>query len=180
MASVTACTTDNSNADRNPEEDDLGDLLMQTRLLRGGRELEKLGGGTLYEMYSRYEGEQAKAQGRAFRQAFFEPQLAPGGAIKSSVQRKRTRVAKTPEHNFLCEGTMFRHTKKSWKDAPCELQPPHEVRIADSAPADILVREHLIEDLSPFSRDVYWIPVWRKCTVCQERDAAFRMWVARV
>ena len=178
MESVAPGIANGSSADEADEKEWRAEMLMRFQVMRGGRELEKLGGGTLYEVASRYDDEEAERRKQAARRAFFELGGAPGWRVKSSVERKRTRVAKALEHDFLCEGTMFRHTAKSWKDAPRQLQPPHEVQVTDSAPADVLVREHLIEDLTPFSRDVYWIPVWRKCKACQESDAAFRTWVA--
>ena len=49
---------------------------------------------------------------------------------------------------------MFRHTKKSWTHAPCALQPPHEVEATKENPVVATVREFLIEDLTPFAREI--------------------------
>ena len=151
-----------------------GETLMHLRLLRGGRKLGHVGGGTLYEVPSKYEDEENERQA----QAFWEPQTAPGWQIKSSVEASRTRTAKAFE-DFPCEGTMYRHTLRSWADAPCEFQSPHEVKASEDDPVNTLLREYQIEDLTPFERDVCWVTVWRKCEKCYESDAPFKEWVAR-
>ena len=132
-----------------------------------------MGGGTLYEIASRKEAEWIATE----EEAYWEPQNA-GWQVKSSVEAKRTRYGRYMK-SFSCEGTMFRHTKKSWTHAPCALQPPHEVEATKENPVVATVREFLIEDLTPFARDLYWVTAWRKCATCHARDKEFQKWVGR-
>ena len=155
------------------DDDTDGETLMICSLMDGGRKLGVYGGGTLYEKASKYEEEVMEREA----EAYWEPVNAGTYPTKSSIEGKRTRVKKLTE-DFICEGTMYKHTKMTWAEAPVEFQHPHEVQASESNPVNVLVHQHLIEDLLPFERDVYWATVWQKCGMCRQSDDAFKRWVA--
>ena len=155
------------------DDDSDGEMLMMRSLLDGGRKLGMYGGGVLYEKPSKYEQEVMERAA----EAYWEPHNPGTYPTKSSIEGKRTRMKKVTA-DFLCEGTMYKHTKMTWACAPVEFQDPHEVKASERNPINILAHEHLIEDLLPFDRDVYWATVWQKCGMCHQRDDAFKQWVA--
>ena len=157
------------------DSDATGEVRMkwQTAGHFGGRKISIHDGGTLYEVSSR--NQQMWCSNLA--ESFWEP-LSPGQyQVKTSIEATRTRIAQATK-NFLCEGTMFRHTEKSWAEAPCEFQEPHVVKASKSNPVKILLRECQFEELLPFDCDVYWATAWRKCQKCKESDKMFKDWVA--
>lgn len=72
--------------------------------------------------------------------------------------------------DFKCEGTMYRHTKVSWKDAPIEFKEKHDVIVRADSPTQTVRFEEL--DTS----NGIWHCVWEKCTLCHEADKSFLKW----
>ena len=108
--------------------------------------------------------------------SFFVHSPSQGWPVKRSIEAKQICAGKATK-TFLCEGTMARHTLKSWACAPCEPHAPHTLNASEDAPIPIFLRRILVEDSMPFSQDDYWVTVWRKCEACQARDEAFKAWV---
>ena len=148
-------------------------MLCDTDFLRGGRVFGKCSGGTLYEKASKVEAKLLDAVANSF----FVHSPSQGWPIKRSIEAKQICAGKATK-TFLCEGTMARHTLKSWARAPCEPHAPHTLEASEDAPLPILFRRFLVEDSMPFSEDNYWVTVWRKCEACQARDEAFKAWVS--
>ena len=102
-----------------------------------------------------------------------------GGCMpKLSVEGSRHKWCVRTD-DFVCDGTMFRHTEVSWEDAPVEFKHSHEVEASQDAPVRSMNYEHKIEDLMPFDCHVYWEPVWEKCPVCHKADQGFKAWAKR-
>lgn len=95
-------------------------------------------------------------------------------APRISIEGKRHIKYKRKE-SFECEGTMFRHTAVSWRDAPVQFKSPHKVE-ADEDGNTCYSYEHKIEDLDPFGCEIYWKTIWDKCTSCFEADNSFMNW----
>ena len=152
--------------------DSVGEVHMfcETEFMRGGTIFGRCNGGTLYEKASKGE----KIVLDSVANAFMYPP-STGWPVKRSIEAKRTFKGKATR-NFLCEGTMVRHTLKSWGAAPCDPHGPHAIEASESEPTTIFFRRFLVEDLLPFSRDEYWVTVWRKCEACQAKDDAFKEW----
>ena len=175
LAMARAAKQDSVSGSENDASDTSGQtrMLTETAYLAAGRKLGSCGGGTFYEVASQNEEMWLAID----EEAFWAPQNACC-PVKSSVEAKRTRYEQMTE-DFRCEGTMVRHTLRSWTEAPCDLQQPHDIDASKSHPASVVLREFLIEDLLPCSRDVYWVTAWRKCASCQARDKEFQNWVER-
>ena len=155
------------------DDDSDGEMLMMYSLLDGGRKLGMYGGGVLYEKTSKYEREVMEREA----EAYWEPHNPGTYPTKNSIKGKRTRMKKVTE-DFLCEGTICKHTKMTWAESPVEFQHPHEAKASERNPMNVLAHQHLIECLLPFERGVYWATVWQKCGMCLQRDDAFKLWVA--
>ena len=160
-----------SNNEEAADADGELQMFWETAFLRGGRVFGKCNSGTLYEKASKGEAKLLDAVANSF--FVHSPQ---GWPIKRSIEAKQICAGKATK-TFLCEGTMARHTLKSWACAPCEPHAPHTLEASEDAPLPILFRRFLVEDSMPFSEDNYWVTVWRKCEACQARDEAFKAWV---
>ena len=102
-----------------------------------------------------------------------------GGCMpKLSVEGSRHKWCVRTD-DFVCDGTMFRHTEVSWEDAPVEFKRSHQVEASQGAPVRSMNYEHMIEDLMPFDCHVYWEPVWEKCPACHKADQGFKAWATR-
>jgi len=143
----------------------------------GGRPVEYTTHGDVFEVRSRREWEEKRAKDQ-------EDDYDGGGGIpwmpKISVEGIRTK-SYTRTNNFMCDGTMYRHTSLSWEDAPVEFKRPHEVEASKGRGKAVrsVCYEHKIEDSTPFDCDVYWEVVWEKCPACQEADQSFKRWAVR-
>ena len=82
------------------------------------------------------------------------------------------------DKGFLCEGTIYRHTKASWDEAPMEFKQAHHVRASTTQRVTAVKYENKVEDLTAFDCEVYWKTIWCKCESCHERHCQFRSWVA--
>lgn len=159
-------------AEKVGEENSL-QMMMETVMQGGGRQLAVLRQGTLYEVASRSEKQE-------WEEECFDDGPMPAGCYmtKSSVEGSRTRESQATK-DFLCEGTMYRHTRVSWKDAPMEFKKAHAVKASKSEPVVVVKYQHKIEDLTPFDREVYWKTIWRKCAACHGNDIEFKNCIVR-
>ena len=151
-------------------------MWRETLLQGGGRRLQKTGGGILYEAASRREK-------KCWTQAAQQPSdygLLTGGVChlpKCSVEGERTKES-LARKDFVCDGTLYRHTKLSWGEVPVQYREAHGVKVSERQPAKTFVHQHLIEDLTPFERHLYWETIWRKCATCHRNDCRFGAWAA--
>ena len=157
-------------------------MWKDTRLQGGGRELSRLGGGILYEVASLREKakdeEERQQVGAASCISWYDGWAHPGCyETKSSVEGARTTESQAVKQ-FQCDGTMYRHTNFGWDEAPVTYRRAHVVEASKSRPVNFVMYEHLIEDLLPQERHVYWETVWRKCESCHSRDLQFEAWIA--
>ena len=158
------------------EGEDEGAVLAMwgaTLLRGGGRRLGKTGGGILYEAASRYER-------TCWEQESGMPNdhgwMNAGCHLpKCSVEDERVKD-RLATKDFVCEGTLYRHTRLSWGQVPIEYSDAHEVGASKAWPVKAFVYQHLIEDLMPFDRVVYWQTIWRKCVTCHSNDCRFKAW----
>ena len=140
----------------------------------GGRELGNMGGGKLYEVASLQEKKRAREEMDSSN-AFCIPGSYP---VKRSVEGARVQEVRLV-HRFICDGAMYRHTKHKRSNAPFECRQAHVVQGKKGKPAGAVRYEHMIEDLTPFDRDVYWETVWVKCLACHSDDVEFEAWARR-
>lgn len=149
-------------------------ILRHIMSTESGRIIERTSHGDVFEARSRQQREEQRQEDEAADEG-----VPAGGYMpKISIEDSRTRVCKRTE-NFVCDGTMYRHTGVSWKDAPVEFKRSHEVDAKKEAPAQSICYENKIEDLTPFDCQVYWEIVWEKCSSCDKADQAFKRWAMR-
>lgn len=153
------------------EEENSLQMMRETVMQGGGRQLAVLRQGTLYEVASRSEKQE-------WEEECFDDGPMPAGCYmtKTSVEGKRTRELQATK-DFLCEGTMYRHTRVSWEDAPMEFKKAHAVKASKSEPVVVVKYQHKIEDLMPSQCDIYWKTIWRKCAACHGNDNEFKNWI---
>ena len=147
-------------------------MLRDTFQQGGGRVLESFNGGELYEVASLRE----KMRSRDKMEAFNFP-MPPGCyAVKSSVEGAKIKEVQFTRR-FHCDGTMYRHTKRSRTDSPFECREFHVVCCTKDEAVKAFAYEQLIEDLTPYDCEIYWQTVWIKCEACQTSDLQFADWV---
>lgn len=141
----------------------------------GGRTIASTAHGDLFEVPSRRQRQEQREEEEADSDNGAYPPFA-----KISIEGSRTMLCKRTQ-SFVCDGTMYRHTDVSWKDAPIEFKQQHSVEAKEGAPAESesVCYEHKIEDLMPFDCHVYWKTVWEKCKSCHKADQAFKCWAMR-
>ena len=102
------------------EEEEAGSAILamwrETLLQGGGRRLGKAGGGILYEAASRREKQCWK---QATQQSSDYEFLTSGVCHlpKCSVEDERTKGS-LARKDFVCDGTLCRHTRLSWGEVP--------------------------------------------------------------
>ncbi|KAL7550551.1 hypothetical protein ACHAWF_013774 [Thalassiosira exigua] len=142
--------------------------------MESGRTIALTPHGNIYEAKSRRQ----KEEQRRSKAEEDEGLPAEGYLPKNSVEGSRTRSGKRMG-NFVCDGTLYRHTAVSWKDAPVEFKHAHRVEATKESPVRSFRYEHKIEDLLPFDRSVYWKTIWEKCDSCHRADDEFSLWAMR-
>jgi hypothetical protein len=117
----------------------------------------ELAGGLLHAVTSKREQEEAAED-------------ACGDHMSKDFVLRRRTVSHKTKGNFLCEGTMFRHTV--WdREERGDLHAPHT---AYANPTQLKWRhQHLIESVMPYGREVSWETIWRKCESCCKADMDF-------
>lgn len=130
---------------------------LTTRVVRqylsGGRTLKVTAYGDIFEVKSHREAERERQEEEDYDR-YDEDSFDPMDSVppKISVEGDRHRHYNRTE-KFTCDGTMYRHSAVSWKDAPIEFKLPHEVQASKENPVKCYSYEHKIEDLTPFYCD---------------------------
>ena len=159
---------DDEAVDDEAEDDEAEEAMWRdTRLQGGGRELSRLRGGVLYEVASLRE----KAKDEEERQ---QVEAVACYETKSSVEGARTTESKAVKE-LQCDGTMYKHTTFGWDKAPVTYTRAHVGQASKRRPVNLVMYEHLIENLLPQECHVHWETVWRKCESCHSRDLQLRL-----
>lgn len=118
----------------------------------------------------------AEKEERLFEKMCREHAL-PAGYYEPRISVMGRRSETCTKREFMCDGTMFRHTSLSWVDAPVKFQQPH--RVESGSPVISICNKERIRDVTPYGCDVYWKTLTEQCKSCYDADKAFKLWVNR-
>ena len=123
--------------------------------------------------YQHTEGYLYRAESNAEKkERTMEDSGPPYWGPKTSVEGSRSVTLKKKQ--FICDGTLLLHSRKSWAESPYTHRESHEVRV--SSPVETVCYDEKIEDLTPFDCLVYWETKREQCMSCFKADQKFRQW----
>ena len=118
------------------------------------------------------EGYLYRAESNAEKKERTMEDSGPPYCSKMSVEESRTVTLE--KKRFVCDGTLLRHSKKTWIESPYTHQESHKVRT--DTPVKSVCYDEKIEHCTPFYQDVYWETKREQCMSCFRADERFRQW----